>query len=166
MEGGHRGIVGIMNDVHVNVYIHAPRERVFEALSDHEALLRLEGPLGKVTTRIVREGSRDRNGLGCKREVSGGLGMRFVEEITAWEPPSFFEYRIVETSMPMRHRSGRIELTARGEGTEVDWTSHFEMRVPFFAKGLMGAVSEGFASVLFTTFLLAAKARIEGKRAA
>lgn len=154
-----------MNEVHVNVYIHAPRERVFEALSNHESLLRLEGLLGKVSTRIVQAGARDRNGLGCRREVSGGLGMRFVEEITAWEPPSFYEYRIVETSMPMRHRSGRLELTARGEGTEVNWTTRFEMTVPF-GKGLVGAVSEGFASVMFTTFLLAEKARIEGKRAA
>jgi uncharacterized protein YndB with AHSA1/START domain len=157
----YRGIVVRMNEVHVNVYIHAPREQVFAALSDHAAFLRVDGPLVKATTRIVREGERERNGLGCLREARGAIGMRFVEEITAWEPPSFFEYRIVDTSLPLQHRGGRIELTERGAGTEVDWTTRFKMTVPL-GKGLMGSLSEGLSSVLFTTFLLAAKARLEG----
>src|SRR5207247_2083021 len=84
-----------MHEVRVHFHIEAPVEQVFDAVSDHESFLRSEGG---VRARVVRAGEPERNGLGCLREVRVGRRVRYVEEITAWQRPSAFEYMIRETS--------------------------------------------------------------------
>ena len=56
-----------MYEIRVNERIQATRERVFDAIADHEHFLR--GP-GFDYCRITVEGKEDRNGLGAFREVS------------------------------------------------------------------------------------------------
>jgi len=100
-----------MHEVRIHVYIEAPVERVFDAVSDHESFLRSEGG---VRARVVRAGELERNGLGCLREVRVGRRVRYVEEITAWQRPLAFEYMIRETSLPLRHAGSRLTLTPHG----------------------------------------------------
>lgn len=145
-----------MENVRVVIHIDAPRERVFTAVSDHVAFL----TQADTTVTILRPGDIDRNGLGCVREVRVGRRARYVEEITAWEPPTFFEYTIRETSLPLRHRGSRIELSAWGGGTDVTWTARFEITVPIVG-GLLGSRVRRRLTTAFTNFLLAAKPRLE-----
>src|SRR5919197_671771 len=100
-----------MPEVHVRVHIEAPVERVFDVVSDHETFLRSEGG---VSATVLREGERERNGTGCLREVRVGRRVRYVEEITAWQRPSSFEYMIRETSLPLRHAGSRLTFAPEG----------------------------------------------------
>src|SRR5437867_12716888 len=116
-----------MHEVRVHVHIEAPVEQAFDAVSGHESFLRSEGGL---RARVVRAGEPERNGLGCLREVRVGRRVRYVEEITAWQRPSAFEYMIRDTSPPLRHAGSRPTSSPHGSGTHVAWTSRFENTVP------------------------------------
>ncbi|WP_437967833.1 SRPBCC family protein [Sorangium sp. So ce260] len=149
-----------MEEVHVNVYIHAPAERVFDAVADHEVFLRS----GDDThTKVIRPGLTERNGLGALREVRAGKRIRYVEEITAFERPSSFDYQILESTQPLRHHGSRLRFTPRGDGTEVDWTSRFEIPVPLVGH-LLGALARRIFTAVFTELLLAEKARLEASQ--
>ncbi|WP_437507078.1 SRPBCC family protein [Sorangium sp. So ce1099] len=151
-----------MEEVHVNVYIHAPVERVFEAVADHESFLRAGDD---TRTKVIRSGLTERNGLGALREVRVGKRIRYVEEITAFERPSSFEYRILESTQPLRHHGSRLRFTSRGDGTEVDWTSRFEVPVPLVGR-LLGSLARRMFVAAFTELLLAEKARLEASQPA
>ncbi|AUX28016.1 MULTISPECIES: SRPBCC family protein [Sorangium] len=146
-----------MAEVHVNVYIHAPVERVFDAVADHESFLRS----GDGThTKLIRPGLTERNGLGALREVRVGKRIRYVEEITAFERPSSFDYQILESTQPLQHHGSRLRFTSRGDGTEVDWTSRFDVPVPLVGD-LLGSLARRLFTAAFTELLLAEKARLE-----
>jgi hypothetical protein len=70
-----------MAKVVVRASIEHPIVDVFALVSDHEKFL--SGVSG-TTTRIIKAGTEDRNGLGCVREVRVGDRVRYVEEITQW----------------------------------------------------------------------------------
>jgi hypothetical protein len=143
--------------VRVAVHIDAPIDRVFEVVSDHEAFLHIEG---ETTTKVVRDGAMERNGLGCIREVNAGPRVRYVEEITAWDRPSGFAYTIRETSLPLRHLGSRLAFTPSGRGTDVEWTADFEMTVPIVGRLLRRWVDRRLERA-FTKMLVAAKSRLE-----
>jgi hypothetical protein len=146
-----------MEEIHANVYIHAPIERVFDAVSDHESFVHTEG---RLSTKVIRPGTDERNGLGCLRETRVGSRVHYVEEVTAWERPSSFEYQVRETSRPIRHYGSRFRFIPRGEGTEVDWTSRAELTIPLVGRAL-GPLFKRILTAAFTELLLAAKARLE-----
>jgi uncharacterized protein YndB with AHSA1/START domain len=141
----------------VRVHIDAPIERVFDAIGDHERFLRAADG---TTATVVRPGKSERNGLGCIREVRAGRRARYVEEITAWERPSSFEYRIRETSLPLEHSGSRLAFTTSRGGTDVEWTARFEIRVPIVGR-LLGVWVARRLTTAFTNMLLAAKAQLE-----
>ncbi|MDD9968922.1 MAG: SRPBCC family protein, partial [Myxococcales bacterium] len=107
---------GGMFNILVRERIAVPLDVAFATVSDHEGFVRMPG----VRTRILRAGDSDRCGLGCLREVRAFPGLRFVEEITAWSPPTTFEYRIRESTLPLLHEGSRLELRGQGDGTEVE----------------------------------------------
>jgi hypothetical protein len=150
--------MGRMHQVCVRVHVDASVESVFDAVSDHEAFLRSE----ELSTKVVRPGQPERNGLGCLREVQVGRRASYVEEITAWQPPSMFEYTIRETSLPLRHAGSRLTFTLRNGGTEVEWTSRFEITVPIIGP-LLGLWAKRLYTRSFTALLLAAKTKLEAK---
>jgi uncharacterized protein YndB with AHSA1/START domain len=144
-----------VSTVRVVVHIGAPIERVFAALSDHERFLHS----ADVSTTIVRPG-QPRDGLGCLREVRIAKRVRYLEEVTAWQPPSAFEYTIRETSLPLRHRGSRLALSATAGGTEVTWTSDFDVPIPIVGALLRRFLARKFTSG-FRSLLVAAKGALE-----
>jgi uncharacterized protein YndB with AHSA1/START domain len=156
MQGGSRK-ERLMRDVHVKVHINAPLERVFDAISDHERFLRADD--GTATT-LLRAGVAERVGLGCLREVKVGRRAWYVEEITAWQRPSYFEYTILKASLPIRHEVSRMAFTAADGGTNVEWTSRFAIPIPLIG-GYLGAKAETLYSKAFIGLLTAAKVRLE-----
>ncbi len=144
--------------VQVQVHFDAPIGRVFEAVSDHETFLRTED--GRTRTKLLRAGLADRNGLGCLREVRVGRRVRYVEEITAWEPPASFEYTIREASMPMRHLGSRLTFASRDGGTDVTWIARIEIPVPILGYPLRLWIERRLARA-FTEMLSAAKGRLD-----
>ena len=146
-----------MRSVQVNVHINAPIEQVFEAISDHEQFLKSSDG---TRTKLLQEGSAERNGLGCVREVSVGKRAWYVEEITAWDRPASFEYTIRRASMPIHHEGSRLKFTEVGGGTDVQWSSRFCIPVPLLG-GLLGAAAERLYSKAFAALLATAKAQLE-----
>jgi uncharacterized protein YndB with AHSA1/START domain len=129
-------------------YIHAPASRVWEAITDHAGLARFSGVR---SARLLRSGREHPNGAGAKREVFLGR-LRFVEDIVRFEPPHVMEYRVVECSVPFDHELGRIELIERGRGTEVHWTTRFQIAIPgigsILTKAARPMVCDGFHAML------------------
>ena len=117
-----------MTKVRVTQHIAGNLDAVFDLISNHETFLsRFPG----MQVRIVTQGSPERNGLGCIREVLVGTKIRYLEEIVEWSKPTSFEYLIREASMPIRHYGSRLEFTsASSGGTDVTWTSHYDVPIP------------------------------------
>ncbi len=145
-----------MRCVQVSVHFNAPIEQVFEAVSDHERFLSARN----IRTKLLQEGASERNGLGCVREVAVGRRAWYVEEITAWEKPAYFEYTIRRASMPIRHEGSRLSFTAVEGGTDVQWTSRFTIPFPL-AGGFLGMMAARLYTKAFTGFLSAAKVQLD-----
>jgi uncharacterized protein YndB with AHSA1/START domain len=126
----------------------APIGGVFELLTDHAGYTRFRG---FSTAELVREGTDDRNGLGAVRRL-GAYGLRFDEEITAFERPTRMDYLIRKVNLPLRHDGGTITLSPEGTGTRVLWRSTFTIPVPVvgrpFAAILAASLRRGFIRLL------------------
>ena len=144
-----------MYEIRVTERIQAARERVFDAIADHEYFFR--GPDFEYC-RVTVEGEEDRNGLGAVREISVN-GLIFTEEIVRFERPSRLDY-IVRTlvrasgkAVPLRHQGGQMQLTESGDGTEIEWVSRFEVTVSLLGwliERLVGPrTARGFSALLF-----------------
>ena len=72
-------------EIRIERWLGAPREQVFEALTDPASVRSLPGVR---SLRVLREDADpdDTGGLGHRREVVLDSG-RFVEQITGWDPP-------------------------------------------------------------------------------
>jgi len=147
-----------MTEVSVRIHIAAPRDAVFAAAADHETFLRSSD--GATTARITRPGRPAPNGLGCFREVSVRGKVRYVEEITAWNPPVDFEYTIRRTPLPLRHAGSRLTFTPRDGGTDVEWTSRFTVPIPVLGR-LLERRAKQLYETAFAALLADAKARLE-----
>ena len=111
--------------VTVRQRFEAPVEVVFQAISDHERFIR--GP-GIRASRVTQPGYTEPNGLGAVREIEA-VGVRFVEDITAWDPPHSYSYRVRQVSLPAEHEGGTLSCTARDGGTDVLWQTRYVMKL-------------------------------------
>ena len=123
-----------MVTLHVERTIAAPPEAVFAWLADPANLI--------VAPMVVRTGwAKDSAapGVGAMRAVVA-TGMWFREEITAYDPPRNYSYRIVRAVPAFNNHSGTLTFTPSGDGTHVDWTISYSH--PIHAGGkAMEAVS-------------------------
>src|SRR5690606_40825054 len=91
-----------MYKVLVSKTIHAPIEKVFEILADHEGYVSFPGVR---KAELIQEGTSPRNGVGAVRRL--GLGpISIDEEITEFQAPSLLGYRIVKA--PLDRKSTRL----------------------------------------------------------
>jgi uncharacterized protein YndB with AHSA1/START domain len=106
-----------MVQLHVERTIAASPERVFDWLADPVNLA--AAPLALRAGYV--KGSKP-PGVGTLREVIG-VGTWFREEITAYDPPRSYSYRIVRAFPAFDHEGGTLTFTPSGHGTHVDWVS-------------------------------------------
>jgi len=123
-----------MVEFQVDRTIAASSERVFDWLAD-PANLTAAPVILKV--RWVKGASAPSEG--ALREPIG-LGGWFREEITAYDRPRAYSYRVVRSSPPFDHEGGTLTFTPSADGTHVDWLTSYTH--PAYAGGkLMEAVS-------------------------
>jgi hypothetical protein len=148
--------------VDVSIDIDASIEGVFERLSDHGAYGRFPNV---PAARLTRAGEKEKNGEGAVREVTlktfGLLPIDFIEDITVYEAPRIFEYRVKSARYNLGlftldagvvHHLGRLTFSERDGKTTVHWVSKFEMTWPL-VKYVTEMALEFEASRLFTSIL-------------
>jgi uncharacterized protein YndB with AHSA1/START domain len=112
-----------MVQVRVERTIAASPERVFDWLADPANLT--AAPL------FLKAGwakGSSGPGVGALREVTG-VGMRFREEITAYDAPRSYSYLVVRSFPASEHEGGTLTLTPSGDGTRVDWVTTYTVPV-------------------------------------
>ncbi|HKI40098.1 MAG: SRPBCC family protein [Mycobacterium sp.] len=108
-----------MVEIHVERTIAAPTERVFDWLADPESLT--AAPL------VLKAGwatGYSAAKVGALRRVVA-IGSWFREEITAYDRPRNYSYLIVGSFPPFDHEGGTLTFSPSGDGTHVDWLSHY-----------------------------------------
>jgi uncharacterized protein YndB with AHSA1/START domain len=132
--------------------IAAPPERVFAWLADPANLI--------VAPMVLRTGwAKDSAvpGLGAIRDVVA-TGMWFREEITAYDPPRSYSYRIMRAVPAFKDHAGTLTFTPSGggtpsgNGTHVDWTISYTHPIRGGGKA-MEAVSARLLPWNFTAIL-------------
>jgi hypothetical protein len=102
-------------------------------------------------SKLVEPGEDGAWGNGAVREVLAGPGW-FREVISEHHPPHAFDYLILKSRPPLHHRSGQMRFAEVPGGTEVTWTSVFEVPSPVASSALGRAVVPlgrfGFGSIL------------------
>ena len=88
---------------------------------------------------LQREGDPPPGGLGAVKALKRGRVVS-VEEVTAFEPPARFGYRLL-SGLPLRNYEASITLTAaQPAGTDIEWRSQFDPKIPLtgglFRRGL------------------------------
>ena len=128
--------------------INAPASAIFSVLADHAGYAQFPG-IDRV--EILRAGRDDRNDIGLQRRITVGR-LKFLEEITVFEPPYQLGYRIVRSTLPMKHEQATIELHETSAGTQVVWSSRFSVPLPLVGGLLAGLlereVAKGYAGTL------------------
>ncbi|WP_406210636.1 SRPBCC family protein [Kitasatospora sp. NBC_01560] len=82
--------------------------------------------------RLARPGAQAPYGVGAVRLHTWAIGW-FRERVTAYCPPYGFDYTVERSFPPARHELGRMTFTEVPGGTEVCWTTTFQVRLPFGA---------------------------------
>ncbi len=123
--------------------IAAPRERVWQHITDHEGMSSWS-PFREVT--LVREGTPDRCGFGAVRRMQG-MGPALEEEVVGWDPPARYDYRL-RRGAPIRRHSGCVLLREQGTATEVEWIIRFRPLIPGTGALVRAALQRGIAGML------------------
>lgn len=107
----------------------APREAVWRLVEDAPGWSRW-GAWSSV--ELEREGGPPPGGLGAikvlKSETRPAVTSR--EEVTVFEPPSRFGYKLLSSGLPLRDYDATIMLEDAGGGTDITWRSQFNPKIP------------------------------------
>lgn len=142
-----------MVELHVERTIAASGERVFDWLADPVNMAAAPAILKSGWTK----GSRP--GLGAFRDVVGA-GTWIREEITAYDPPHAYSYRIVRSFPAFGHEGGSLTLTPAAAGTHVDWVTAY--RHPAWVGGAaLGTVTAPLLRSSFEAILAACAKALE-----
>ena len=107
-----------MAHIHAERTIAAAPERVFEWLANPASLV--SSPI--LFSARWTTGSEPR--IGALR-TAVGFGIWVREEITAYDPPRSYSYRIVRSFPAFDHEGGTLTFTPAPGGTHVDWDSRY-----------------------------------------
>ncbi|HTM84480.1 MAG TPA: SRPBCC family protein [Mycobacterium sp.] len=143
-----------MVELHIEQTIAASPDRVFDWLADPASLTAAPPVL---LARWAKGSSGPARG--AVRQVIA-VGTWFREEITAYDRPHSYSYRIVGSFPTFKHDGGTLTLTPSGDGTHVDWSSTYTH--PAYAGGkLMEAVSRRVLGWSFAVILAACAEALE-----
>ena len=122
---------------------NAPIQKVWDKLIDHEAMTQW-WPFKEV--RLIQPGDEDKNGPGAIREMKG-MGSTLVEQVTHWNPPYSYHYRLVKGA-PIKDHAGSVELTEVDGKTHMRWTINFNPGIPG-----TGGMTKGVLQKLLTNVM-------------
>lgn len=123
--------------------IAAPRETVFEVLTDHRRYAELT-PLRKSV--LEREGDPAPNGVGAIRKLTA-VGPPMREEVIAYEAPSRFSYTVL-SGLPVRDHVGTVELTADDAGTRMVYAVRTQPTLPVAGLLVVAAIRQAIKGLI------------------
>jgi uncharacterized protein YndB with AHSA1/START domain len=97
--------------VHVEHDFAKPPERIFAHLAEHENLAEVFG----AKVKRLRDGERERNGVGSVRELRVGPAPPFQETVTEFVPGERIVYRITKGS-PLKGHVGVMTFAPTAAG--------------------------------------------------
>jgi uncharacterized protein YndB with AHSA1/START domain len=118
--------------------IQASPQRVFDWLTDPKNLTSAPLFLKAGWTNGTTE-----PGVGAQREVTT-VGVWLREEITAFDAPRSYSYRVLRSFPAANHEGGTLTVTPSGSGAHVQWVSTYTIPARWGGK-----VSEAITSPLF-----------------
>lgn len=140
-----------MQTIIVQRVIPASPEKVFDVLSDHANYKSFPGVKDSYLTS---EGKPHQNGVGAVRHIVTP-GIWFDEQITHFDRPKRFDYRIIRSNVPLEHQGGSVRLEAVGTGTKVTWTTVMRVKLPLvgglLTKLAAGKLGQAFGGMLKET---------------
>jgi hypothetical protein len=86
---------------------------------------------------LEKEGEPAPNGVGAIRKL-GLAGPPIVEEVTAYERPTHFSYKVL-SGLPVKEQVGEVRLRDVGGRTEVSYTVSFTGKIPR-SESVLGVV--------------------------
>lgn len=133
--------------VHVEHEFAKPPERIFPHLAEHENLAALFG--AKVTR--LRDGDRERNGVGSARRLQVRLLPPFEETVTEFVAPERIVYRITKGS-PLRGHVGVMTFAPSPAGGtsfvyDIRIASPFPLVAPLVRASLTRSIEASLAGV-------------------
>ncbi len=146
-----------MRTVSVSETFVAPPAAVFDILADHGEYQAFDGIK---RSRLLQEGTNDKNGDGAVREIIAGPGLRFVEAISEYDAPRRFVYKITDSTLPLVHDFGEVVITATEGGCRAEWRSTFTFGVPLIG-GAIAAIAKLRIEAAFGGILREVKERVE-----
>lgn len=123
--------------IEIREVVDLPVGLAFERLADHNRL----GAILGLPCRRTRDGDTEVNGVGSVRTL-GFWPLDFDETVTACDPGQRIDYRITRGS-PLRNHRGSVRFAPAGRGTEVNWSIHYQMRLPLIGAVLKQVLSVG-----------------------
>lgn len=123
-----------MVEIHVERTIAASPDRVFQWLTD---------PANLTAAPLFLKASWRKDslppGVGAVREViAAGAWLR--EEVTGYEPPRAYSYRVIRSFPAARHEGGTVSVAPADLGSQVEWATDYT--IPLRGGGkLMEAVT-------------------------
>lgn len=121
-------------DIHLTHEFNSSRERVFDALNDHE---HMGSWLGSAVS-VVKRGPE--GGVGTVRRIHTGV-TKLDEEIVECQVPSRLVYRIIAGLPFLSHHRGEVTVDAIGEGRSVvRWHVELDTKLPGMTQVLAFAV--------------------------
>ena len=123
----------------MNAVLAAAERKAREALAENEEADPANLTAAPVILKVRWVKGSSGSGAGALREPIG-LGGWFREQITAYDRPRAYSYRVVRSIPPFDHEGGTLTFTPSADGTHVDWLTSYTH--PAYAGGkLMEAVS-------------------------
>jgi uncharacterized protein YndB with AHSA1/START domain len=117
--------------------IAAPRETVFEVLTDHRryaAITRLR------RSELEREGEPAPNGVGAIRKLTA-IGPPLREEVVAYDAPRRMSYTLL-SGAPLRDHLGTVELTAENGTTKMVYAVRTQPTLPLVGPVVVAVVRQ------------------------
>lgn len=108
-----------MTTIHVERTIAASSDQVFSWLAEPGNLTAAPLMLKAGWAKHCSE-----PGVGAQRDATA-VGMWLREEITAYDPPRSYSYRIVRSVPAFDHKGGTVTLTPSDGGTHVSWVTTY-----------------------------------------
>lgn len=131
-----------MTQVEVQREFAAPREEVFERYTDHLSFWEFMG-----SVRLEKEGSPNKNGLGCIR-VIGSPPMSAFEEVVAFDPPERMNYRVIKGGLGIKNHLGEVSFEETATGTRILWRCRFDAKIPGLGPLLRIMITRVFRGAL------------------